>query len=149
MTSSGPRRSSSPFGPARPGSGATHARPPASRREQPPGVTAAGADAARFADREVTVTPGAADVRSRGPRPPVGPHPASIRGAPAAEPLGRMVRRLRLDADLTLERLSEASGISDRALSDIERGAARGPQHRTVLAIAAALGLTGTDRHPD
>jgi transcriptional regulator with XRE-family HTH domain len=64
----------------------------------------------------------------------------------AAEPLGRMVRRLRLDADLTLERLSEASGISDRALSDIERGAARGPQHRTVLAIATALGLSGVDQ---
>jgi len=57
-----------------------------------------------------------------------------------------MVRRLRLDADLTLERLSEASGISDRALSDIERGAARGPQHRTVLAIARALGLSDVDR---
>jgi transcriptional regulator with XRE-family HTH domain len=64
----------------------------------------------------------------------------------AAEPLSRMVRRLRLDADLTLERLSEASGISDRALSDIERGAARGPQHRTVLAIATALGLSEVDR---
>jgi len=62
------------------------------------------------------------------------------------EPLGRMVRRLRLEANLTLEQLSEASGISDRALSDIERGAARGPQHRTVLAIAAALGLPDTDR---
>ena len=64
----------------------------------------------------------------------------------APEPLGPMVRRLRLDADLTLERLSEASGISDRALSDIERGAARGPQHRTVLAIATALGLSKVDR---
>jgi transcriptional regulator with XRE-family HTH domain len=63
-----------------------------------------------------------------------------------AEPLGQVVRRLRLEADLTLERLSEASGISDRALSDIERGAARGPQHRTVVAIARALGLPEADR---
>jgi transcriptional regulator with XRE-family HTH domain len=62
------------------------------------------------------------------------------------EPLGRMVRRLRLDADLTLEQLSENSGISDRALSDIERGAVRGPQHRTVVAIAAALVLSDMDR---
>jgi transcriptional regulator with XRE-family HTH domain len=62
------------------------------------------------------------------------------------EPLGRMVRRLRLEADLTLERLSVASGISDRTLSDIERGAARGPQHRTVLAIARALDLPEVDR---
>jgi transcriptional regulator with XRE-family HTH domain len=57
-----------------------------------------------------------------------------------------MVRRLRLDADLTLEQLSEMSGISDRALSDIERGTARGPQHRTVVAVAAALGLSDVDR---
>jgi len=57
-----------------------------------------------------------------------------------------MVRRLRSAADLTLERLSEASGISDRALRDIERGAARGPQHRTVLAIATALELSDVDR---
>jgi transcriptional regulator with XRE-family HTH domain len=62
------------------------------------------------------------------------------------EPLGRLVRRLRLEADLTLERLSAASGISDRALSDIERGTARGPQHRTVLAIARALDVPGADR---
>jgi transcriptional regulator with XRE-family HTH domain len=57
------------------------------------------------------------------------------------EPVGPMVRRLRLGADLTLERLAELSGISDRALSDIERGVARGPQRRTVLALAQALDL--------
>jgi NB-ARC domain-containing protein/helix-turn-helix protein len=62
------------------------------------------------------------------------------------EPVGPMVRRLRLGADLTLERLSELSGISDRALSDIERGVARGPQRRTVLAIAHALDLCAGDR---
>jgi transcriptional regulator with XRE-family HTH domain len=62
------------------------------------------------------------------------------------EPVGPMVRRLRLGADLTLERLSELSGISDRALSDIERGVARGPQRRTVLAIAQALDLSAGDR---
>src|SRR3954452_24449027 len=53
---------------------------------------------------------------------------------------------MRLDNQLTLERLSAASGISERALSDIERGVARGPQHRTVLAITAALGLSDADR---
>jgi len=62
------------------------------------------------------------------------------------EPVGPMVRRLRFGADLTLERLSELSGISDRALSDIERGVARGPQRRTVLAIAQALDLSAGDR---
>jgi transcriptional regulator with XRE-family HTH domain len=64
----------------------------------------------------------------------------------APEAIGPMVRRFRLAADLTLERLAEASGISDRALSDIERGVARGPQHRTVVAIARALDLPGGDR---
>ncbi|MCV2490954.1 helix-turn-helix domain-containing protein [Geodermatophilus sp. YIM 151500] len=63
-----------------------------------------------------------------------------------AEPLGQVVRGLRLAADLTLEGLSEASGISARALSDIERGAARAPQHRTMLAIAQALDLPEADR---
>src|SRR3954468_1089012 len=33
-----------------------------------------------------------------------------------SEPLGWMVRRRRQSADLTLEQLSEASGVSDRAL---------------------------------
>jgi transcriptional regulator with XRE-family HTH domain len=66
-------------------------------------------------------------------------------GPVGLESLGRMLRRLRLDSDLTLERLAEVSGISDRTLSDIERGAARGPQHRTMLAIAAGLGLSEVD----
>jgi DNA-binding XRE family transcriptional regulator len=65
-------------------------------------------------------------------------------GAP--ERIGPMVRRLRLRADLTLEGLSQQSGVSDRALSDIEREVARGPQHRTVLAIARALELSEADR---
>ena len=50
------------------------------------------------------------------------------------EALGPTVRRLRLAADLTLERLSELSGVSDRALSDIERGAARGPRSMSLRA---------------
>jgi transcriptional regulator with XRE-family HTH domain len=62
------------------------------------------------------------------------------------EPVGPMLRRLRLGADLTLEQLSERSGISDRALSDIERGVARGPQRRTIDAIARALDLSAGER---
>jgi len=62
------------------------------------------------------------------------------------EALGPAVRRFRLAADLTLERLSELSGVSDRALSDIERGAALGPQHRTMVAVVDALGLDDEDR---
>ncbi|MGC5166204.1 helix-turn-helix domain-containing protein [Luteimicrobium sp. DT211] len=62
------------------------------------------------------------------------------------QPLGPMLRRLRQAGDLTLEALSAASGVSDRTLSDIERGAARGPQHRTMLAVVDALGLAPADR---
>ena len=55
------------------------------------------------------------------------------------EALCPTVRRFRLAADLTLVRLSELSGLSDRTLSDIERGASLGPQHRTMLAVVDAL----------
>ena len=51
------------------------------------------------------------------------------------------MRRHRHAARLTLERLAEASGVSARTLSDLERGRSRGPQHRTVIAIADGLAL--------
>jgi transcriptional regulator with XRE-family HTH domain len=38
------------------------------------------------------------------------------------------------------------SGVSARTLSDIERGRSKGPQHRTVTALADALLLAGDDR---
>lgn len=57
------------------------------------------------------------------------------------ESLGPLLRRFRHEADLTLERLSELSGVSDRTISDIERGASLGPQRRTVELLADALGL--------
>jgi transcriptional regulator with XRE-family HTH domain len=60
--------------------------------------------------------------------------------------VGPLLRRMRTDTDLTLERLSALSGVSARALSDIERGMARGPQHRTVLALARALHLSPADQ---
>jgi transcriptional regulator with XRE-family HTH domain/tetratricopeptide (TPR) repeat protein len=62
------------------------------------------------------------------------------------EPLGSLLRRLRTSADLTLEQLAERSGVSDRALGDIERGAALGPHHRTMLAIASGLRLPEPER---
>ncbi|MEU8384075.1 helix-turn-helix domain-containing protein [Streptosporangium sp. NPDC048865] len=57
-----------------------------------------------------------------------------------------MLRRHRHAARMTLERLAEASGVSARTLSDMERGRSRGPQHRTVTALADALGLADADR---
>jgi tetratricopeptide (TPR) repeat protein/transcriptional regulator with XRE-family HTH domain len=54
---------------------------------------------------------------------------------------GPLLRTLRLAADLTLEQLAVRSGVSDRAISDMERGVSQGPQARTVQAIADALDL--------
>jgi transcriptional regulator with XRE-family HTH domain/tetratricopeptide (TPR) repeat protein len=55
--------------------------------------------------------------------------------------LGDLLRGHRQDADLTIEALAAASGVSDRGIGDIERGVSRGPQRRTVQALADALGL--------
>lgn len=60
--------------------------------------------------------------------------------------LGVLLRRLRLAAGLTLEGLSAASGVSDRAISDMEREISKGPRVRTVRALADGLRLSGADR---
>ncbi|MGW6143074.1 helix-turn-helix domain-containing protein [Streptomyces sp. NPDC055140] len=57
-----------------------------------------------------------------------------------------MLRGHRRAARLTLEQLAEASGVSARTLSDMERGRSRGPQQRTVTALAGALALEGDER---
>jgi transcriptional regulator with XRE-family HTH domain/tetratricopeptide (TPR) repeat protein len=51
------------------------------------------------------------------------------------------LRRARHAAGLTLEELAHVSGVSARALSDMERSRAVGPQRRTVMLIAEALKL--------
>ncbi|NEB02595.1 helix-turn-helix domain-containing protein [Streptomyces sp. SID13726] len=61
-------------------------------------------------------------------------------------PFGVTLRSLRRAARLTLEELSVASGVSVRALGDMERGRSRGPQRRTVDALAAALRLNAEQR---
>ena len=57
-----------------------------------------------------------------------------------------MLRGHRRAARLTLEQLAEASGVSVRTLSNMERGQSKGPQHRTVTALADALALDGDAR---
>lgn len=52
-----------------------------------------------------------------------------------------MLRGHRRAARLTLEQLAEVSGVSARTLSDLKRGRSKGPQHRTVTALADALAL--------
>ena len=59
---------------------------------------------------------------------------------------GEVLRGRRQAARLTLEQLALVSGVSTRTLSDMERGRSRGPQHRTVVALADALALEGDAR---
>ncbi|UBU17154.1 ATP-binding protein [Nonomuraea gerenzanensis] len=62
------------------------------------------------------------------------------------ESFGTLLRSLRHAAKLTIEELSHASGVSVRAIGDMERGASRGPQRRTVEALADALRLGDEQR---
>jgi tetratricopeptide (TPR) repeat protein/transcriptional regulator with XRE-family HTH domain len=57
-----------------------------------------------------------------------------------------VLRSHRRAARLTLEQLAEVSGVSARTVSDMERGRSKGPQHRTVTALADALALEGDAR---
>jgi transcriptional regulator with XRE-family HTH domain/tetratricopeptide (TPR) repeat protein len=63
----------------------------------------------------------------------------------AEETFGELLRWHRHAAGLTLEELAAASGVSARAISDMERGRSRGPQRRTVQAIADVLELSAAD----
>ncbi|MFD5465883.1 ATP-binding protein [Kitasatospora sp. NPDC127059] len=56
---------------------------------------------------------------------------------------GHLLAGYRVAAGLTQEDLAATAGVSLRALGDMERGRTRGPQRRTVQALAAALGLDG------
>ncbi|MFD8591390.1 ATP-binding protein [Streptomyces sp. NPDC059637] len=62
-------------------------------------------------------------------------------GTPAGGAFGAHLRALRTGAGLSQEELAHSAGVSVRGLSDLERGRSRGPQRRTVQALAAALRL--------
>ncbi|MER7129618.1 helix-turn-helix transcriptional regulator [Streptosporangium saharense] len=66
-------------------------------------------------------------------------------GISATGGFGERLYGLRTSAGLSQEELAHAAGVSVRALSDLERGRSRGPQRRTVQALAAALGLDTAD----
>ncbi|WP_141754125.1 XRE family transcriptional regulator [Streptomyces subrutilus] len=61
--------------------------------------------------------------------------------APADRSFGTQLYGLRRRAGLSQEDLAHAAGVSVRTLSYLEQGRSRGPQRRTVQALAAALGL--------
>ncbi|MCS7484046.1 tetratricopeptide repeat protein [Umezawaea endophytica] len=58
---------------------------------------------------------------------------------------GDLLRTHRVRSALTQEELAAGSGVSVRAISDMERGRAKGPQRRTVEALARVLGLDGAE----
>ncbi len=63
----------------------------------------------------------------------------------ATTAFGDFLRFYRLRLALTQEGLAERTGVSVRALSDMERGRARNPQRRTVELLVAGLGLTADE----
>ena len=59
---------------------------------------------------------------------------------------GRLVRGYRLAAGLTQEELAGRSGLSARAIADMERGRTGRPYPSSVLALAGALDLAASQR---
>src|SRR6202142_4051567 len=57
---------------------------------------------------------------------------------------GEWLRQQRVAAGLTQEDLAERSGVSVRAIADLERGRTRKPYPSSVRALARALGLPDT-----
>jgi tetratricopeptide (TPR) repeat protein/transcriptional regulator with XRE-family HTH domain len=64
----------------------------------------------------------------------------------AALGFGGLLRRLRDDARLTQEELAQAAQVSQRAISDLERGINATARKDTALLLAGALGLNGPAR---
>ncbi|UBU14003.1 helix-turn-helix domain-containing protein [Nonomuraea gerenzanensis] len=64
----------------------------------------------------------------------------------AEREFGSLLRELRVGAQLTIEELSESSGVSVRAIGDMERGKVSSPQRRTAEALADGLRLVAEER---
>jgi tetratricopeptide (TPR) repeat protein/transcriptional regulator with XRE-family HTH domain len=81
-----------------------------------------------------------------GPAEGIGP----VVDGPAAEQdalgFGGLLRRLRDEAGLTQDELAGAAGVSQRAISDLERGINATARKDTAVLLAGALGLDGTAR---
>ncbi|GAC1518667.1 MAG: hypothetical protein NVS2B16_24220 [Chloroflexota bacterium] len=60
-------------------------------------------------------------------------------------PFARLLRRHRVEAELTQEELAERAGLSARTISDLERGVKTRPHRVTVELLADALHLAGED----
>jgi predicted ATPase/transcriptional regulator with XRE-family HTH domain len=63
-------------------------------------------------------------------------------------PFGSLLRSYRVEAGLSQGRLAEHAGLSERGISNLERGERRSPRFETVRMLADALDLTAEDRIP-
>ena len=70
--------------------------------------------------------------------------PPGALGIPGRVRPGEWLRKQRVGAGLTQEDLAERSGVSVRAIADLERGRTRRPYPSSVRALARALGLPDT-----
>jgi transcriptional regulator with XRE-family HTH domain len=59
---------------------------------------------------------------------------------------GTLLKRLRLEAELTQEELAERASVSARLISDLERGSIHRPRRDTVQLLADGLCLRGAER---
>src|SRR5947209_11741210 len=65
-------------------------------------------------------------------------------GGDESSALGARLRRARLAARSSQEELAERTGLSVRAISDLERGRTHRPYPRTIRMLAGALGIADT-----
>jgi len=63
----------------------------------------------------------------------------------AAGAFAELLLRHRLTAGLSQREVAARSGLSERAVRDLERGSVARPRRRSVLAVATALGVTGDE----
>jgi tetratricopeptide (TPR) repeat protein/transcriptional regulator with XRE-family HTH domain len=72
-----------------------------------------------------------------------GPDGGAMDGRHGTTPsLGTQLRRARLAARITQEELAERTGLSVRAISDLERGRTRRPYPHTIRVLTDALGIS-------
>src|ERR1700683_3967000 len=70
--------------------------------------------------------------------------PPGALGVPGRARPGEWLRQQRVASGLTQEDLAERSGVSVRAIADLERGRTRKPYPSSVRALVRALGLPDT-----
>lgn len=71
---------------------------------------------------------------------------ASRGGAHEHVPFGELLRRFRHAASLTQGELAVQAGLSERGISDLERGVNRAPRPATLRLLAVALALSARER---